>query len=396
MHRRSALLLTLAVVVGILAGSNSVRSQGTDIVMPALPALEDFGAEEDDILLPPEDRAYAEAAARLAARFMAGSVGEDGLFRYEFDFLAGAWSENDNIVRQAGAVSALGTYLATLGRDSEVERAMQHVLRTLIDHSIAHGNGRLVSGDQTTAGAETGATALALHGEILYAAATGDMQFAEARAAWLSAILEHWDPVLGMRRTPVRHERSPYYDGETWLALATFADLFPNVDTVTSQMAGIDSALMEHYREHPNLSFFHWGALASRVRHLTTGDSKFIEFAAAQTNVFLTEMRPYIDPLRNTCYSVEGLASTWQLLADNSALAAFRADLRNRVLNEQHKNAALQIRPGQTEFHPAVGVILSSEDMPDFAGAYLNARHRPQTRIDTTQHCLNAWLQMLK
>jgi hypothetical protein len=69
--------------------------------------------------------------------------------------------------------------------------------------------------------------------------------------------------------------------------------------------------------------------------------------------------------------------------------------MRNRVLNEQHKNAQLQIRPGQTEYQTAPGVTLSSEEMPHFAGAYLNARHRLQSRIDTTQHCLNAWLQML-
>ncbi|MEX2298221.1 MAG: hypothetical protein WD715_12450 [Dongiaceae bacterium] len=363
--------------------------------MPALPAIEDFGAEEDEILLQPADRIYAEAAARLAARFMAGSVTDDGLFRYEFDFVAGTWSQKDNIVRQAGATSALGAYLATLGRDSVVETALQRVLRTLSDYSIHFRGGQLVSTDGTLAGAQTGATALALHGEVLYAAATGDQQFAEARAAWIEGILGHWDPALGMRRTPIRSERSPYFDGETWLALATYIELFPGDARVADEIGRMDTALMSHYREQPNSSFFHWGALASRVRHRSTGDPKFIAFAAAQAAVFLTEMRPYINPQTTTCSSVEGLASIWHLLAGEPSLVTFRANMRNRVLNEQHKNALLQIRPGQTELQTAPGVMLSSEAMPDFTGAYFNARHRPQSRIDTTQHCLNAWLQML-
>ncbi|MEX0807289.1 MAG: hypothetical protein WD044_01040 [Dongiaceae bacterium] len=233
-----------------------------------------------------------------------------------------------------------------------------------------------------------------MHGEILYAAVTGDEQFAEARAAWLAGLLEHWDPALGMRRTPIHPERSPYFDGETWLALATYADLFPD-SAIVGEVGRMDEAMMSQYSDHPESSFFHWGALASRVRHRTTGDPAFVAFAAAQAAIYLTDMRPVINPRQTSCSSVEGLASIWHLLESDPALAAFRADLRNRVLNEQHKNAQLQIRPGQTELETAPGVILSSAEMQQFAGAHFNARHRPQARIDTTQHCLNAWLQML-
>lgn len=395
MHRRSTILITFSFIFITLSLTDASHSQSLDSELPPLPAIEDFGAEEDEILLPPEDRAYAEAAARLAARFMAGSLTDSGLFRYEFDFVAGTWSENDNIVRQAGAISALGAYLAVLGRDPIVEQSMQRVLRTLADYSIYFRGGRLVSKDGTLAGALTGATALALHGEILYAAATGDNQFAGDRTGWLTALLDHWDPALGMRLTPIHSDRSPYFDGETWLALATYTELYPDDGRVAETIVGMDTALMSHYGEQPISTFFHWGALASRVRHRSTGEPRFIDFAAAQAAIYLTEMRPYIDPQRNTCSSVEGLAPIWHLLMGVPELAPFRADMRNRVLNEQHKNAQLQIRPGQTEHQSAPGVTLFSEEMPHFVGAYLNARHRLQSRIDTTQHCLNAWLQML-
>jgi hypothetical protein len=135
--------------------------------------------------------------------------------------------------------------------------------------------------------------------------------------------------------------------------------------------------------------------MAARQRYKSTGNPGFVAFAAQQAKTYRAEFRPYIDPFNNTCFSVEGLAAAWWLMENAPELADYRAEVRNRVLNEQYKNALMQIRPGQTGFSPVEGVTVMSERMAEFAGAYLNGRHRLLTRIDSTQHCLSAWLQML-
>jgi len=391
--RFTTALLTAALISTLPGIAPLARA---DEPMPVLPALADFGGEDDAILLRDPDRAYAEAAARLAAHYIAGALQADGSFAYEFDFLRSSWSEQDNIVRQAGAISVLGTYLDRLGRDPEVEQALVAAMDRMQGLSIPFGDGSLISDNGALDGAETGATALALNGELLFAAVTGDQQFAGIRSAWLEGLRAVWDPERGMRRSPVSPVRSPYFDGETWLAAATFASLHPDDETAEMFARSLDTALMAHYGKDPNPSFFHWGALASRVRFDATGDPAFVEFSAGQAIVFRRDMRPYINHLNNTCYSIEGLAATWWVLESGPAFAEFRAETRNRILNEQHKNAEMQIRPGQTTFEPVPGTSFSSDRMPEFAGAYLNGRHRLKTRIDTTQHCLNAWLQMLR
>ena len=54
--------------------------------------------------------ASAADPADLAAAYMRDAQLENGLFRYEYDFLAGRWSRQDQIVRQAGAAFALAFY----------------------------------------------------------------------------------------------------------------------------------------------------------------------------------------------------------------------------------------------------------------------------------------------
>lgn len=384
------------ILASAVAISFALPAGATESDLPTLPPIEKFGPEEDEILLTPENIAYAEAAARLAAHFMASTVTEDGRFLYEFDFITDRWTEGDNIVRQAGAISALAAYLHTIGRDPVVEAAVVRALTRMRDLSIPYENGQLVSGSDSLRDAMTGATALALHGELLYAAATGDTSFADNRRDWLAGIAAHWDPARGMRRDPLSTERSPYFDGEAWLAIATYNRLFPDDIAARTLVDSMDAALMAHYGVKPNVSFFHWGQLAARERFESTGDPVFVAFAGKQTHDFKTRLRSTIDPRSNSCYSIEGLAAAWHTLENAAEWADFRADLRNRVLNEQHKNAQLQIRPGQTGFETAPGVALHSDRLAEFAGAYMNGRYRLQTRVDFTQHCLNAWLQMLR
>ena len=315
---------------------------------------------------------------------------EDGLFRYRHDFIDGRDSRRNNIVRQAGAAYALGEYLDG-GSDPRVEAALRRALAALDRRSIPWRDGRLVSLDGTTAGAKTGATALALLA-LLQGGLTGpEMQ--RRLDAWLRGLLALQRADGGFRSRPGVERASPYSDGEAWLALASYHRRHPLDDRVALALQQADRGLMERYRRNPGIGFFHWGVMAAAVRYHTTGEARFRRFAADQMRFFLDSLRPRVNPRSNSCYSVEGLVAGAGVLAaggDDELLDR----VRERVAAEMEKNLALQLRPGQDRIVFGQGRYLVAPELPRYRGGFLDGAHRPQLRIDSTQHCLSALLKL--
>lgn len=334
--------------------------------------------------------AHAEGGVAERGALYLKSVQEpSGLFRYEFDFVTSTFSPDNNIVRQAGAAYGLAEYYVHSG-DGSVEETIAAALRAYTALSLPWQEGRLVAPpnrDKTRAGA--GATALALIAELQYQKASGDQQFADVREAWVRGLLALYRPGQGIAQYPGAETESPYYNGETWLALAYYADLFPEDERVGAVLDRLEPYLIQKYSLEPNVSFYHWGAMASSIRFRTTDEPRFRAFASSQTNHYLTVMRPDFLPNVNSCYELEGLISVAEII-DESAEGYLANTIARRIEREMDKNLAFQIRPGQTKIDFGGGRFLYSADLPTFAGAFLNGPYRPQARIDFTQHCLSA------
>ncbi len=336
----------------------------------------------------PDARAQDDAA-RLGAYYLKSVQEPSGLFRYEFDFLTSEFTADNNIIRQAGAAYGLAEYLRH-SADGEIEETIANALHAYVALSLPFGEGQLLAPpnrERTDTGA--GATALALLAELQYQEASGDQQFRANRDQWLQGLLSLYRPGQGISEYPGADSESPYYNGETWLALAYYADLFPKNQRVQSVLRRLDPYLIKKYSLEPNVSFYHWGAMASVIRFGTTGERRFLKFASSQTNHYLTIMRPAFLPDVNTCYELEGLISVAEIM-DESDERYLANTIGQRIDREHAKILAFQIQPGQKEIRFGGGRYLYSEDIPSFAGAFLNGPFRPQTRIDSTQHCLSA------
>jgi hypothetical protein len=376
--------------------------------------------------------AFAEDDAERVRRAVAHTIStqlSNGLFEYDFDFLAGKPTGKDNIVRQAGTLFVLGEYLVDTGDpdvvpvmrkglDAMAERSLpigkgtpQRVVEWLGGFSIKSwrleraydrmgilydptGDGLVIADAETYETAYAGATALALIAELSYFRATRDDRYGELRGNWARGLLSLHVPGRGIRRHPATLTQGPYVNGQAWLALAYYHQTFPDDTTVDHALQDLEDYVIERYTSAPDRLFYHWGAIASAAR-LPTGDSeRLAEFAAQQTE-FILDKRPPETPLENsTCSLIEGLASAAAVLGSRLGREDLAARIRERVAVELSLNRALQIRPQQERVELGAGALLTAPTLAQYDGAFLAGRYHVYTRTDLTQHCISALLKV--
>ena len=376
--------------------------------------------------------AHAQDDAERVRRAVAHTISTqlpNGLFEYDFDFLAGAPSGKDNIVRQAGTLFVLGEYLVDTrdpkvvpvlqrGLDAMAERSLsigkgtlQSMLESLGSFSIKSGrledafrrmgvlydpagDGLIVADKGTYKTAYAGATALALMAELSYFRATDDDRYRELRESWLRGLLSLRVPGHGIRDHPNTFDRGPYVNGEVWLTLAYYHETFPDDTIVEQALQELEDYLFDRYTQNPNRLFYHWGAMASAARMATTDDERLAEFSALQA-AFILEARPPESTLEhNTCSLIEGLASNFAVLASSPGHEDLVAKIRERVALELPRNRALQIQPQQDRVELAAGAILTAPALLRYDGAFLAGPYKIYTRTDLTQHCISALLKV--
>lgn len=328
----------------------------------------------------------------MAADVLLAAQTAEGLFEYDFNFVRSGPSGRHSIVRQAGTAYALAEAYG-YNRDHELRIPVRRALNALRLLSVEVGGdidgGALISHDRTVEGTKVGATALALLTELFYYRTSGDGRFEQVRQVWLRGLLALRRPGAGFRRSVASDLESPYYNGETWLALALYALTF-EAPTVHAVLADVDNYMMAKYGGAPEIGFFHWGLMAAELRWRATGEARFALFVREQVGHYLQEMRPKLNPNANTCYALEGLYPALAMTTDDPVL---NQSLRFRVRAEMRKNLGFQIQPGQDRLDLGNGVYLISPRLKDFVGAFVAGRKRPETRIDFTQHCLSALIK---
>lgn len=334
----------------------------------------------------------ARTRAALAATYMVTALSPHGHFGYEYDFVLGRFLDRDNIVRQAGAASAVAEYLART-REAGFDRRAGQAVAYHAERSVAFGEGRLVSADGTEAGGSAGATALALLAELFFREATGDDRFAAARIGWVNGLAALQNGEGGFRQSPDSEAESPYFNGETWLALAHYARLFPDDAEAAAMLGRADAHMMAKYTAAPESPFAHWGLMAASVRYETTRDPRFLAFLATLADVYMTRLRPPKTSDGNTCSMVEGLAAAARALHLGKGDPDLLGRVAARAEGELTASLPMQILPGQTSIRLGGERVLGDPNIAWFAGAFLNARFTPRARIDLTQHCLSALMK---
>lgn len=257
------------------------------------------------------------------------------------------------------------------------------------------GEGLLLSYNRSYDTAWGGATALALLTELQYYRSSHDARFAPLRRAWLKGLLVLYDGVGGFRTLPDSIDENDLSNGEIWLALANYTRLFPADRATADIVARVDNYLMRNFAGRSDAIYYSWAVKAAAERHAANPNARYVEFIAQLTRTFLDSFHAQSASTENSCAHVEGLAAARRVL--NSVTQPDRdlvRRLKQRIDREMTKNLALQILPGQTRIELGSGAYLSSPNVADYAGAFLAGRYQPYVRIDYTQHCLSAMIEL--
>ena len=356
-------------------------------------------------------RAQVERSLELGTRFMLAHQKPEGHFDYEYDWRKERYSEDDNEVRQAGAVWGLAL-LYQHRPSAELGAAVERGLAFFEAHAVENASGARCVAYPGKAEPGTGTVALVALSYIDYLSTPGAPLPPERRALHerrLTAYLNElrvavnpqglWFGSYDPKTCAPSGPASPYSDGEALLALVKAAKYAGHSElrplALRAADAGhrlnIEQALAAERDSDTTKSYYQWSTMAFYAL-ATSGwpdTSRFgdyvLRLADWQIDVHQTLTRQ-----RNTGYAYEGLipAFDWaHRRGDAVRVAKYGCviDLGlERIMSWQVGG------PLSTPYTRAV----SASDRRAVGGVQ-NEKVAPALRIDVTQHQMHAMIYAL-
>ncbi len=350
----------------------------------------------------------------------------EGNFRYGLDLTDDIELDDDNAVRQAGALWGL----SVLNRERFTESTRRAVLLGLdffIRSMRPVRDGKLmVSTYQGQRRVKTGMVALVclaitdfLDGQDRYLTDAQRAPYANALLRNLEFLQsmemadgswgEVYDHDVTAQEQEAMMDSSPYYDGEALLAYVTALRYFrshPQFSAPAGMAQRVESALprlMKKYavdalqpdgdRDQAK-GFYQWGAMASAVFCEDYPQSPSAAIAANGA-LALTWWQLFENQVEfregNTGYAVEGLIAAW-LIASRTGRHDEARTIRNGIGRILAKLLTWQVGTAAGDHNPFLAYWRGKGVSPRAFGGVLAARDSGYIRIDNVQHQLHAML----
>ncbi|HOG49988.1 MAG TPA: hypothetical protein PKY10_05325 [Lentisphaeria bacterium] len=363
---------------------------------------------------PPLTRTALVRSIEAARAYYLNQQKSDGSFIYGKDMASDEVYEDDNQVRQAGALWGL----ASLNRDRSNEPTRRGVILGLDFFArcmtvLPTGESTVVYPDEENI--KTGTVALYCLSLIEFLRSEGAslpkevkdryQTYLDLNITYLQSMempdgswARSYDAPSGFRETIA----SPYYDGEALLAYCKAArylgrtDLLPRIEyamprliakyTVVCWRPGGDTKLTK--------GFYQWGCMAS-AEYLEAGWTTHAELAT-DAALAMSWWLLYDNQLEyrqgNTAYAVEGLVGAWRaakVRKDTKSMAVLQ-ETAERITNQL---ITLQYGGPYQDFNPLLKSLRRVK--PESFGGISASRDSAVVRIDVQQHQTHAMLMIL-
>ena len=368
-------------------------------------------------------RDLLDESLQLGKRFLLANQKEDGSFNYEYDFIEDKFSPGDSQVRQAGALWGLSLTHQEMP-DAESMLAIEKGIQFFETHSKLDSNRRYIA-YPTSASGRTGTVALVTLSLIDFLRVETD----HPNKQHLDSLLDQYINFLvslrsenGLFASAYSYKNgkgrgipSPYFDGETLLALSKAAKYngYGHLKGLISESA---EKMYQHYVvearkevKDSNLTkgFYQWSSMSFyEIYTAGWGDhwaERTIELAFWMIDTHKTLFRT-----RNTAYAYEGLASAYQL-AELSGDEWAARKIKTVIDIGLYKLISWQVGgPLQDDFllnNPpaseiAIGGVINRGMLSNWGIIYTKEapfvkffdKNQPLLRIDVTQHQCHAML----
>ena len=356
------------------------------------------------------DRAILDRSLELGTQFMLNHQKPEGNFTYTFDWVKKTYGPGDNSVRQAGAMWGLAV-IYNDSRNPEVAAAVEKAMDFFAQNSKLTPNGQhYVTYPGENVG-RTGTVALCALSYIEYLRAAKSHISEEKFQRYRQVLKEYLEFIIRARiqtgpTAGLWHKRyrivsglpygksSPYFDGESLLALTKAAKYMGREDLRPIIMAcadagyfhNIQKALQEDQDSAITKGYYQWGSMI--FYEIATSDwsntQKYGDYVIDLAN-WMIDVHKTLSKPRNTAYAYEGIIHAYQLAVrrnDKKHIGKFARAIETGLT----KLTTWQVGgPLMNEFirsHPT--------DNPLAIGGVQNHFRESLLRIDVTQHQMHA------
>lgn len=351
-------------------------------------------------------RAVLDHSLELGTQFMLNNQKPEGNFTYEYDWIQKRYSEGDSQVRQAGAMWGLA--LIYLDQPNpEVGAAVEKALAFFERHSKMTPDGARYIVYPGDANGSTGTVALCALAHIDYLRAAESRLSEDKFWNYKLRLDEYLKFLVGAQtEAGLWHQyysvsdgqpfgpSTPYFDGESLLALIKAAKYMGRSDLKPVFIAAADAGYRQNVQEAlrkdqdsaTTKGYYQWGSMAFFELATThwPDTQKYGDYVLALAD-WMIDVHKTLWRTRNTGYAYEGIIHAYQL-------AVQRNDAR-RV-----KKFACVIDIGLEKLtYWQVGSPLANRfirkyttDDPMAIGGVQNHRREAPLRIDVVQHQMHA------
>lgn len=343
---------------------------------------------------------------RAGVEWIKNAQEENGHFRYEYFPYEDTYSNDDNIVRQTGALYALGEILRrsegdTLKVRSTMKRAFSYVEQHTQTYEIANETRACVVLNDVSMRCSLGATSLALVGMLAYVEKypAEESAYEDRIDAYRTYILSMQKPSGGFRdsftigSSRIRNTESPFSNGEAMLALVR--SLMHTEDTKTQ--SAIDLAFQYLKTQTYDSNLYLWMMAALRDLDAHSPQSEYKEYAKSFTLWRIEKAKSLTDRTRNYCAYVEGLSSALSMIDKEFSRTEHETLVRELAIrNRNHLNLQIGESDGiRLIMKEKIPTLVSLTDFSHARGGFLTGDSEPSLRIDFTQHCITGYVQTL-
>ncbi len=331
---------------------------------------------------------------------------ENGHFGYEYLPYEDEYLEDDNMVRQGGALYALSeVYKKQTVKDPSIANTIERSIAYFESHSDARDedveNFLCIKNSSFTTSCDLGSTALALLGILNYVAALPEKteQYNNLIEKYVTYLIKAKFPDRGFSNkyntnSGFSKEESPFYNGEAMLTLVRYYQ-YKESDDVKKILQ--DSFEYLSAKEEYETPLYLWIMAALKDMQKLWPSDEYVEYAKDFTDFRLNQMQYRHNINHNYCAPVEGLASAYSILEGNGS-ADYLLRLNNELEFWLKKSTRLQL--GDSDIYRVVkeNNNLAIKKLPNSnlaKGGFLTGEDELTQRIDFTQHCVSTYLQKL-
>jgi hypothetical protein len=349
---------------------------------------------------PQLDRDLLSASIESGRKFLLNNQKEDGSFTYEYNFVRDHYPAGDSEVRQAGALWGLALLHSDDPR-AETRDALIRGADFFLRNSKKCTDGSMYIIYPGESSSTTGTLALVTLSLVDWLSVEDDKKLIDKYKPVLDRYIRF---LLKLRNDEMRFytrntgcknksgSPSPYYDGESLLALVKAAKYMGYAKLREELIESADAMYEEYVVRARNQDadspvtkgFYQWGSMAFHEMYTAGWGDKYAGWTI-DLAYWMIDTHHVLRRNRNTGYAFEGLSVAWEcarLTGNQEAMAKIEKVIREGL----YKLISWQVgAPNEVDF-----LKRKAPGREKALGGVMNGAADPVLRIDVTQHQMHA------